>query len=902
MLKNQFEFSPPKKNEPIPELATVRPTGEAYSASFESTAANEDLAANDPLYDRRQKAKTAPIPKEQPESTSRGSVYTKIALTEENGLEKAIMQWRHDKAEAFLIDMGILTKNESGIFVLTTSGKEKLLKKGWTGWDESGKKDYATTWSFGEKIRQKYNLPSSQKSVKLVAEDFFSYLEKCSAIDAEHPDQPPLPITKIPGSLQEVLDGKFSGVHLKPWEIPVGTTSWTTPVTLSDGSVSNMAEIAVADALKKMNASRNDQGVLFVDNSETNKRVPLTARMLRRYIPNIDSLNSGLLGRPSEFAQKHLSELARLGVLSANDFRSMSGQFNEGSVVAPSDRKISSTHASLVTPGGKSLKYYLGRSKIVGTDIPLDPSNTVIRYLDQTTCAFVQNKGGNEEILATFPLFTPEEVEARRDETRKRLEETGHIVSEQDLAGRTSMNGPEMEGRVHPYRVTDFAQQLPGEDSKAYADRIAKLSDTRLVSKTTREFFQQHSIGLHRLPWTEQLAASSILLDPRFQKEQVGTFCKRYGIDGLRTFISSTYGKNINRDIIALGEKAPELAERTFKKYSEVLAVVDEAESSLRSFGIAEKLDADKREQSIRDIKNQLTQRAKSVLEKIATSVQQTKHLTKNDLATLEAELSQSQADTLLYLNTFKVLKENGVIQSLSEAEKFQPEMLRGGEITPALQQQMLDLYDKNYPLGKKYSKQFRAKILANLKEAFNNPNSVFHIVTRDGQLDAYLRFDRQGTDATGREQIYFGSFNVGPKGARVGETFLDECLKQESSDAVISASADPTLPISSHYIEKNGFVATSVEMLADKPLLKIKRDASLNERLITKGTVSLVNDPAIRERVKSGEVVHTRGQSGEMPDFSPLEQGFILTRFIISKDGTTTCIFENLPQSSDAA
>lgn len=917
MPKNYFEASPPQENKPIPHiplpqtegekspaspLVTNHPTGEAYSAHFEGVAANDALAANDEIFDRRKRATPKEVIQKDPDLNQRISEYTKLALRDDFGLEKAIEKWKHDKAEAFLIDTGILERDLSGSFILTAAGKEKLLQKGWTNWGNNGKRGFSPVWVLGKEITTKYTLPYSKDPITVTALDYVSYLENCQALDAEHLDQPALPVAKIPRSLEEVIHGEFSGTHLKPWEMLVGITSFTDPLPLADGSISSLAELSAADVLRKLNAHRDDKGVLLVEDPKTHQEVRFRAQIFRQYFPNFSAGEGAFFSQPADNTQKLFPNLNKKGLLTTNDFIVYKG-FNENSVVAPSDRKLSSSATiSLSDPEGGAAMYYIGRAKIIGTDIPLDRSTDVLRYLDSRTCAIVRIKGGQEEILTTFPLIAADELAMRREETRQRLSASGLPNKEGNVTGKTLINAPDMLPRMHPYRTSDFVPKLPDETPKEYADRIAKLNDVRLVSKTTREFFQRFNIGLHQLPWAEQLAASSILFDPRFSKEEIGTFCERYGIDGLRTFISSTYGKNINRDLLALGKKAPELAERTFKKYSEVLAVVDEAESSLRSFGIAEKLDADKREQSIRDIKGQLTQKAKGVLEKITTSVQQIKTLSKNTLATLEAELSSSQGDALLYLNTFKVLKENGVLKSLSEAEKFQLEMFRGGEITPALQKQMLDLYDKNYPLGKKHSKAFREKLFAGLKEAFENPSTTFHTVTRDGQLDAYLRFDEEEQTPDGQKQIYFGSFNVGPKGARVGETFLDECLKQESPDTIINASADPTLPISSHYIERNDFVGTGIEKLADKPLIKIKRDSRLNERLITKKATSLANDPAIRERVKHGEIIHTKCSSGDMPDFSPLEKGFVLTRFLISKDGTITCIFEKPLPSKESA
>lgn len=103
MPKNRLESTPgqpPKKSPPPKE--PVELTDEFISGRF-----SLGDAANDEQFDRRKKAKpiqnsTEETPEERALKRDNLNDYTRIALTEENGLEKAIVKWRRDTTEKFL--------------------------------------------------------------------------------------------------------------------------------------------------------------------------------------------------------------------------------------------------------------------------------------------------------------------------------------------------------------------------------------------------------------------------------------------------------------------------------------------------------------------------------------------------------------------------------------------------------------------------------------------------------------------------------------------------------------------------------------------------------------------------------------------------------------------------------
>src|SRR3990167_85111 len=266
----------------------------------------------------------------------------------------------------------------------------------------------------------------------------------------------------------------------------------------------------------------------------------------------------------------------------------------------------------------------------------------------------------------------------------------------------------------------------------------------------------------------------------------------------------------------------------------------------------------------------------------------------------IEKGFTTTSASQTIFLNAIKTLRENGELRSLSEIKGVEPVSFVGPEVPESLRTEMRALYDKNYPIKKGYSQAFRAALFQGLEEAFRNPGSRFHIVTKDGKLLAYLRFDEIGKTEDGRKKIHFGAFNVDTalQGSRIGETFLEELLKRESQTMVIEASADHMVPVSSHYIEKNGFTASGIEPLADRPLLTIRLDTEQSKRLLSKRF-----DGFTRERIK--ELAEKGESPREYLSFqkfsSPSELKFptgnwLMTRYFQEKDGSVYAVFEQAP------
>jgi hypothetical protein len=643
----------------------------------------------------------------------------------------------------------------------------------------------------------------------------------------------------------------------------------------------------------KLGEMAEANGNFSIIDPKTNNRVAVnTTTVTRELLPDYGASKKDRIRlQPGAFIQQHCPNLVRLGVLNPSDFKKLSPQGFESIPIAPSDRKISlAPHISLQTPGGKSSNYYIGRNTIVGTEIPIDRNSMIVRYLDNQTCGIIRITNTTEEVITTFKLLSTEEVQKKRDALKEKFLSEGKELAEKDVAAWTIVQGKEMASRMKEYSVTDYLEPIQGETPKDYARRAARLSDARLISKQTRDFFQNIGIGIHALPWSEQLGASSILIDPRFQKDTVVDFCKKYGVSGLRTFISSTFGENISQEIFSLAEKLPtEITKDIFEKYAGILDLTTQIREYLKQ---EFSKDADENPELMNQIAGNLLNRGKHLLLSFSRD-------SKKSTPELLKKLDAIKTDNELLLSTVKALREGGEMTSLTEIASVSPIEVTGTEITPELQKAMTDLYEKNYPLQKNkngpgYSKEFQDALTEGLRKSFNNPHTRFQLVMKDGVLIAFLRFEDLSTNEDGKKVKYFGSFNVDPvlHGSRLGDIFLSEVLAREKEDSIIHAYADPVVPISRRYIEKDGFIGVGIERIADRDLLDIVFNADQNSKLRTKKAVSLATDPDIIAGVTASEIQHKEIPTGISLSSSDFRKDSVLTR-AIERGSSTIYIFE---------
>jgi hypothetical protein len=564
--------------------------------------------------------------------------------------------------------------------------------------------------------------------------------------------------------------------------------------------------------------------------------------------------------------------------------RVVQGVYTPGSIIKPYIA-IGALEEGTIDPAKKILS-----TGSISIQNPYDPTLKSV-FRDWKAHGWVDMR----RAISAFALFSPEEVRARRDAVRSRLIAAEEPVTESRISQRTSVGAGDIAQRMRLYQVSDFAPQHEGESAKAYADRIAKLSDARLASKTTREFFQHYGIGLHHLPWSEQLAASSILIDPRINKKEVGKFCEEYGLDGLRTFISSTYGENINRDILTLGAKAPELARTTFAKYHEILSGIDAIDQSLRQLNTITNLDTQSREETIRSIREKLLRRAKQVLSEVSSIVSQSKKVSSKTILSLSEALHESQSDIELFKATFKTLKEHETEITLDDFQENTVASESSSEIIAEDAAHTRALYADSM---RGYPAETKERLLAEFDSHMQDEKSRFTTLRHKGKIVGSLCFTE-----TAPGQKYVSAVTLDPRfqKAFIGEAMIDEAFKQEAAQNILGADCVAQKSVSARYIEQ-GFIG--VRSWDDKGdlILDIVRDDRRNERYFKTKAMTQEEIVKLAPLGKIGSAKVEVVSNPQEHSFARCNEGFVLTRYF--KDTQTKkwyLVYEPMPMSPQA-
>ncbi|HWQ59691.1 MAG TPA: hypothetical protein VN420_00895 [Candidatus Fimivivens sp.] len=280
---------------------------------------------------------------------------------------------------------------------------------------------------------------------------------------------------------------------------------------------------------------------------------------------------------------------------------------------------------------------------------------------------------------------------------------------------------------------------------------------------------------------------------------------------------------------------------------------------------------------------------------------------TDSDHKTLLRKLDTTQVDVMLYKTAFKTLHESGSAEDLAEMMKSEIVSLQGTELSEKEQDDLLSIYDRNYPESEQYSTHFREKIFDGLRTAFRNPDSRFYLLRREGEIIGFRRFDGKGETEDGKPRKYAGSFNVDSayRDAKIGDIFYQVTLEQEGADSVIEAYVDPESPVSSFYLERYGYIIDDVTDIEGKPFLSMRRDLEANGAFVTRSSDFDEFVPDITEHMKeinerlSSVSVHMVDRS-ELFDIvrEKTKKGWTLARLPYGKGGRdggkVVAIFEN--------
>jgi predicted GNAT family acetyltransferase len=639
---------------------------------------------------------------------------------------------------------------------------------------------------------------------------------------------PERPAFSLPTGKEAALRGVFDNDGLIEIEDFATFAPWGKVLTLADGSEFSYAELMVAKKLRELKATRGEDGVLMIFDSARDKYRPFSNTLfyeLSGIEPKIrESEDNNLLEDEKQqtkkpismrvngilFASKFLPNLIKAGVLKPEDF-SVSSKFKMAELFRVDDAHFGSKTSGYVyfnsgEAGGA--KYYLGRNRIVGTDIQIT-QNAFCRKLDTGLIGVFDKLHGREVLLAYFPLLSESELREVRE--RYVSEKNPADTSKSVLASRTLVSGNEMEQRVRTYKITDFIPQRIDETAEQYAERVSKFSDVSFVTKTFSNFFREAGLGVHKLPWREQLIIADTILSADIDRDNLLNFAKKYGLAGLRTFLSMEYDKKIRDKIIALGDKLPrEQAMKIFEKYAEIvdgLSVINTIAPEMKD-----------RSEIIRQAEDNLLRRGKKVIEDFTLKCADSRGGKPDpNCGDIEGSLARISAENQVLLSVFKATQKTDPWLTFEKFKdvSFGQEFV--GELSEEDTASMKRIYAENY----KSTPKFQQRLLTNFDKIIADKEQPIQITRHKGKLVGfYLYTPRQDGS------VELRCFNMDPvyAGGGFGKAMMNQEVERMAHDRIIHATCTAQLPISSEYIE-SGFVAVGHGQADEINYLEIVRN-----------------------------------------------------------------------------
>jgi hypothetical protein len=280
-----------------------------------------------------------------------------------------------------------------------------------------------------------------------------------------------------------------------------------------------------------------------------------------------------------------------------------------------------------------------------------------------------------------------------------------------------------------------------------------------------------------------------------------------YKREFLVSFLSCAGDYAFGERLVSITERfSPEVADKIFAKYSELVAASEKVRDYLRTHFSSE-LEANPTLEE--KVVQGLLKKGKETLEVSA--------LESASDQTVLARLEDVDAELQLFANTFKTLLKEGVAAGLEQFPGVELQEVIGGQIDPDTRDQMLLISDNNW----RSRPHMYEVIMEGFKKNLEDPNTTFHIIRNGKKVVAFFRMDKKGP-----EEQYFGSVNVRPEaqGYALAPALLQQMFVKEAEGTRVTAHCYPWDKVSVQYIGDTGFVATKL-IEYGQPSFEIVRD-----------------------------------------------------------------------------
>ncbi len=641
----------------------------------------------------------------------------------------------------------------------------------------------------------------------------------------------PKKLVYIPESYAQAFDPvyiKNTEALLEIGQIGGATNNYSKEIELESGEKITEGEIVLTRGLLKyLNLERNEEDGKLYFTDKTGKKRRFSSNYFQHEEKGSFYLPQRFFATPTIFLKKNALNILRTGILRENDF-----QLQEQKAAAIF-RKEFLTHkrTGQVYIGGAA--YILGKE---------NAGKKLVR-LDKDTVGILEEKtSGKEELVRILKLKSEEEKTQRAEAIRSKLRQENKKMEKESSYLKSATVFKKEECNVNEYDPTTSNNRLENESEKDYLKRMMQLADFNFINEITGEISRETDVGVHNeLSWKEQQWLATAANESEEQKNKIIKETKKYGANFLRAFLSCEQGLKDGEKILFMAEKSkPEVAQKVFDKYSEIVLKVEEIAKTIPQIANEENI-----EKTQNLVEENLLKRARELLLKYAKDIGK-KEINEEKVV---FELDNCEAETVLLA---AIYKKSGV--KLENVKDITLQSEEQKEIKDDEKVQMLTLAMKN-----SQNREFDDKVvLHSLNEALKNDKNKFYLLKNKDKIVSFLRLEEMKDGS-----LYFGSFNTdtNAQGAGLGNAFMERTIDEVAKDHIIKANVEVDNPVAQNYVNQRNFVITNI--LRDVANTKVdgfdivRDENKAKEVLKTKEYTNKEEFFAeAQDRLKSGEVI----------------------------------------------
>lgn len=382
----------------------------------------------------------------------------------------------------------------------------------------------------------------------------------------------------IPHSVADVVNVKLiknKEYYLNYWDAFRGQRiSQQEEFLLENGDKINLIELYMAVKIfRDLNGYRDKSGRLMIFNNKVQKFIPIGIDVLTK----LKVFKTVALGMHQTLT-RYCPHLLESGLLKLSDFQKIrKGEENSKNILRTEKIPISPRKFQV---GFDGVVYYLGGKYFDFGNEKIPIKNIKAVDLDANYIGIVRVADGREELVYKI-------LKVKNNEKRNLLERGAYKIRTGSVIDLKSTLTKE---RIEKYQIADIIPRGISESAEEYAGRLKKLPDYKEINTVTNELSVKTGVGIHNLPWREQIQIAQMSFESSFdenKKKRFIDFVKNYGLTGLRAFLSLEQGGlEMGEKILLIGERFreenKEIADGIFAKYAELVDTVYEIENYLK--------------------------------------------------------------------------------------------------------------------------------------------------------------------------------------------------------------------------------------------------------------------------------------------------------------------------------